>query len=190
MFNTCLFFDHPSLPTLVFAPSSPWFVSENLHQPLLVGIPNPIHQHGAKRRLGPINQISYSLLIQIRLLIWVKFDYFFSFFSLNLFVFGTSNLQAKATFKLRSENSDGDSKNMNEISSHTSKANKGKKGRKERKWKGEKKKKERKEEMVCKRRHLTFYSQSFFLCSIKKNMCQIKEIVEEAVENGPRHFSF
>lgn len=41
-------------------------------------------------------------------------------------------------FKLRSENSDGDSKTMNEISSHTSKANKGKKGGKERKGKEKK----------------------------------------------------
>lgn len=63
MFNSCLFFDQPSLPTLVFAPSSPRFESENLPQPLLVGIPNPIHQRGAERGLGPINQISYSLLI-------------------------------------------------------------------------------------------------------------------------------
>lgn len=44
--------------------------------------------------------------------------------------------------------------------------------------------------MVYKGRHLTFYRQSFFLYPIKKNMCQIKEIVEEAVENGTRHFSF
>lgn len=63
MFNTCLFFDHPSLPTVEFAPSCPWFVSENLHQPLLEGILNPIQQRGAKRGLAPINQITYSLLI-------------------------------------------------------------------------------------------------------------------------------
>lgn len=94
--------------------------------------------------------------------------------------------EQRQCLSLRIENSDGDSKNINEISARTSKANKGKKGGKERKWKGKK----IKEEMVCKRRHLTFYSQSFFLYSIKKNMCQIKEIVEEAAENVTRHFSF
>lgn len=91
--------------------------------------------------------------------------------------------EQRQCLSLRSENSEGDSKNINEFSARTSKANKGKKGGKERQWKGKKK-------MVCKRRHLTFYSQSFFLYSIKKNMCQIKEIVEEAVENVTRHSSF